>query len=151
MPVFTAQTPILPNLFSLFDVTWTMLWQKIKQELISYWDRWPRQSKVGKKWGTVPMRGGGELGPDLTQCHLGRGLPTYQVAFWSIQPFGHNRHGPKSGWAAVPLSVQGAGSPSNTMSPGLRPTSVPSGSLIHPTIWPQYTNITDRQDNGPIT
>jgi len=29
-----------------------------------------------------------------------------------------------------------------------------SGILIHPTVWPQYTNVTDRQtgqtDNGPI-
>jgi len=22
--------------------------------------------------------------------------------------------------------------------------------MIHPTIWPQYTNITDRQDNGSV-
>jgi len=36
-------------------------------------------------------------------------------------------------------------------------TSVPSGILIHPTVWPQYTNVTDIQDrqtdmadNGPI-
>ena len=43
---------------------------------------------------------------------------------------------------------EGAGYPSDTISPELRPTSVPSG--IHPTVWPQYTNITDRQDNGPI-
>jgi len=40
----------------------------------------------------------------------------------------------------------GAGSPSNTISPGPRPTSVPSGILIHPTIWPSYDNVTDRQD-----
>jgi len=33
--------------------------------------------------------------------------------------------------------------PSNTMSPGRRPTSVPSGMLIHQTVWPQYTNVTD--------
>ena len=39
--------------------------------------------------------------------------------------------------AAVPLSVGGAGSPSNTMSHGPRPTSTPSGILIHPTVWPQ--------------
>ena len=35
--------------------------------------------------------------------------------------------------------------------PRPRPTSVPSGTLIHPTVWPQYTNVTDgqdRQDNG---
>jgi len=30
------------------------------------------------------------------------------------------------------------------------PTSVPSGIQIHPTIWPQCTNITVRTDNGPI-
>jgi len=48
--------------------------------------------------------------------------------------------------ATVPLSVgRGAGSPSNTMSPGPRPTSIPSGILIHSTVWPQYTNVTDRQ------
>jgi len=52
--------------------------------------------------------------------------------------------------AAVPLSVGGAGSPSNTMLPGPRPTSVPGGILIHPTVWPQCTNVTGRQDNGPI-
>jgi len=54
--------------------------------------------------------------------------------------------GRKVGGAAVPLSVGEARSPSNTMSPGPRPTSVPSGILIHPTVWPQYTNVTDRQD-----
>ena len=49
---------------------------------------------------------------------------------------GHNRHGPKSGGAAVPLSW-GAGTPSNTSWLGLRSTSVPSGVFIHPTVWPQ--------------
>jgi len=48
--------------------------------------------------------------------------------------------------AAVSLSVGGAGSPSNTMSPGPRHTSVRSGIVIHPTVWPQYTNVTDRQN-----
>ena len=28
--------------------------------------------------------------PHLTQCRLGRGLPPYQLASWSIQPFGYN-------------------------------------------------------------
>jgi len=32
----------------------------------------------------------------------------------------------------------GAGSPSNTMWPGPRPTSVPSGILVHPAVWLQY-------------
>jgi len=48
-----------------------------------------------------PFRGGGKLGPRLTQCGLGRGLLPYQVASSSIQPFDHNRHGPKTG--AVPF------------------------------------------------
>ena len=38
-----------------------------------------------------------------------------------------------------------AGSPSSTMCPWPRPTSMPSFILIRPTVWPQYTNITDRQ------
>ena len=43
--------------------------------------------------------------------------------------------------AAVPL-LGAAGFPSNTMWSGLRPTSLPSGVLIHPIVWPQYTNVT---------
>jgi len=35
------------------------------------------------------------------------------------------------------LSTGGVGSPSNRMSPGPRPTSVPSGILINPAVWPQ--------------
>ena len=46
----------------------------------------------------------------------------------------------------MPLSVRGAGSSSNKMSPGPRPTSIPSGILIYPTVWPQYTNVTGRTD-----
>ena len=32
-----------------------------------------------------------------------------------------------------------AGSPSNTKSSGPRPTSIPSGILVHPAVWPQWT------------
>jgi len=55
-------------------------------------------------------------------------------------------------WGAVPLWRRGAGSPSNTMWPEPRPTHRPSFIFIHPPVWPQYTNVTDRteQDNGPI-
>jgi len=50
---------------------------------------------------------------------------------------GHNRHGPhRGGGAAVPLSRR-AGTPSNTMWPGPRSTSVPSAVFIHPAVWPQ--------------
>ena len=51
----------------------------------------------------------------------------------------HNRHRSKRGGCCAPFAGGGvrAGSPSNTMSPGLRPTSVPSGILMHPVVWPQ--------------
>jgi len=50
---------------------------------------------------------------------------------------------------AVPLWGRGAGSPSYTISPGPRPTCMPSFILItfiRPTVWPHYTNVTDRHD-----
>jgi len=49
---------------------------------------------------------------------------------------GHNTHGPKTGGNAVSLSWT-AGTPSNTMWPGPRSTSVPSGAFIYPAVWPQ--------------
>ena len=45
-----------------------------------------------------------------------------------------------------PPPLGAGGSLSNTMSPGPRPTSLPSCILMHPTVWPQYTNVTDRTD-----
>ena len=41
-------------------------------------------------WKLPPPLEEGELGPHLTQCGQGRGLPACQVSSWSIQPFGHN-------------------------------------------------------------
>jgi len=41
---------------------------------------------------------------------------------------------------------RGFESPSNTMWPGPRRISLPSFILLHPTVWPQYTNVTDIQD-----
>jgi len=53
--------------------------------------------------------------------------------------------GTKSG-TAVTLSVGELGPHlTNTILHGPMPTSVPSGILIHPTVWPQYTNVTYRQ------
>jgi len=49
---------------------------------------------------------------------------------------GHSRHGPKIGGLLCPFAA-GAGSSSSIMWPGLRSTSVLSGILIHPAIWPQ--------------
>ena len=48
----------------------------------------------------------------------------------------------------------GAVFPSNNVAGAeARPISVPSGILIHPTVWPQYTNVTDRtgQDRHRLT
>jgi len=56
-----------------------------------------------------------------------------------MQPFGHNRHGPKIGWGLCPFAEGRAGSPSNTMWLGLRPTSMPGFILINPAIWLQQT------------
>jgi len=106
---------------------------------------------IGRKLGGgAPFFGRGSWGPHLSQCGLGRGLPTCQVPSWSIQPFGHNRHGPKI-VGLCPFWGGGAGSPSNTMWPGSRPTCLPSFILIHPTVWPQYTNVTDRPDRTEQT
>jgi len=45
--------------------------------------------------------------------------------------------GRKLGRGLRPLFGRGAGSLSNTESPGLRPSSMPIGTLIHVAIWPQ--------------
>ena len=77
----------------------------------------------------------------------------WEVPSWDGRLFGHNRHGPKIGGCAP---FGGAGSPCNTVWPGPRHTCMPSLILIRPTIWPQYTNVIDRQDstgqtdNSPI-
>jgi len=67
---------------------------------------------------------------------------------WHLDPSSHLATidmGLKLGGSA-PFLGRGAGSPSNTMWPGPRPTCMSSFILSHPTIWPQYTNVTDRQD-----
>jgi len=81
------------------------------------------------------FRGG--LGPHLTQSRLGWGLSPCHVPSWSIQPFDHNKHAPKIGGLRPLFRGGGAGSPSDTKSPGLRPTSIPNGNLIYAAIWPQ--------------
>jgi len=47
----------------------------------------------------------------------------------------------------VPLWGRVAGSSSNTMWPGPRPTGLPSFIVMRQTVWPQYTNVADRQTN----
>jgi len=111
----------------------------------SCYDGWPfRHNRHAPFWGR-------ELGPHLTQCGLGRDLPAYQVASWSIHPFGHNRHGPKIGGCTCFFFGGGrvAESPSNTMclGRGLPPYQVASWSIQpfgHNTPSSQ-TDRTDRQ------
>jgi len=114
---------------------------------------WPQQTWAENWGGAVPILGG-ELGPHLTQCRPGRGLPLSQLPSTTLI---HPAIWPQRTWAqklgAVPLLEVGARSLSKTMLPELRPTSMPSFILIHPTVWPQYTNVTDRldrTDNGPV-
>ena len=74
-----------------------------------------------------PKRGGllcpfcGELGPRLIQYDLSRGLLPYQVVSSSIQPFGHNRHGPtrkpRKGAAVIAASMHGFASCGKFKSP----------------------------------
>jgi len=54
--------------------------------------------------------------------------------------------GRKLGGCALPL-LGGAGFPSNNVAcaEAYQSTTVPSFMLIHPTVWPQYINVTDRQ------
>ena len=85
--------------------------------------------KIG---GCAPL---GEVGPHLTERRLGCGLPPYRVASWSMQSFGHSKHGPKI-WGLCPFLGRTAGSPSNTKSPGLKPSYTPSGILVHLAVWP---------------
>jgi len=48
--------------------------------------------------------------------------------------------------AQLPFGGKGAGSSFETLWPGTRPTCMPSFKFIHPTVWPQYTNVRDRRD-----
>jgi len=62
-----------------------------------------RQQTWAEKWG-LPCsltEEGEKQGPHLTQCCLGRGISPYQVASWSIEPFGYNRHG--ENWGLCPF------------------------------------------------
>ena len=111
--------------------------------------------KIGAEGSAPFLERGSWVGLHLTQCRLSRGLPPQQVASYPSSRLGTIDMGRK--WEGLcPLFGRGAGSSSNTMCPGPRRTFVPSFILIRPTVWPQYTNDTDRtgQDrqtnNGPI-
>jgi len=56
---------------------------------------WPQH--MGRKLGGLCPFGERELGPHLTQCGQGRGLPVCQVSSCSIQPFGHSTPSSQTG------------------------------------------------------
>jgi len=74
----------------------------------------------------------------ISHSRRGRLVPPYQLVPWSIQPFGHNRKGTKI-WGLCHLFGMVSWSPSNTKSPGTRPTCIPSCILSYPAVWPQQT------------
>jgi len=109
---------------------------------------------MGRNWeGSSAPFWGGELGrspsntksPWLspTKWHLN---PSSHLATTMVIKYnhGHNRYGPKIG--GVPLWKRGSCVPIYTMWPGPRPICEPSFILIHPTVWPQHRNVTERID-----
>ena len=117
------------------------------------WIRMPLGMEIGLSPGDFvldgypalsPQKGGGALSPSFAPCLLwpngwmDQGGTRHGGASWSIQPFSHNSDGPKIEWGLC-LSFLGELGPHRTKSLGPRPTSVPSGTLVHPAVWPQWT------------
>jgi len=92
---------------------------------------------MGQKLGASPPIWGGGLSSRLAQCDLDQGLlhakfrldPSSRLATMDMDR--------KLGRRLHPLFGKGELGPHLTQSPGPRPTSIPSGILIHPAIWPQ--------------
>jgi len=88
-----------------------------------------------------------QMGGRLATINMGRKWGSCCVSF----------RGPMGTWRCLDLeylvdvATRSILPPSNTMWPGPRSTSVPSGILIHPTVWPEYTNVTDRTDRQDIS
>ena len=78
-----------------------------------------------------------DLGPRLIQCRPGRGLLPYQQRLHPSSHLATIDMGHKLDGSGCALFLEVAGSTSNTMSRRPRPTSVPSGILIHAAVWPQ--------------
>jgi len=96
-------------------------------------DRGHKQHRP-KTGGRAPFRRG-ELGPHLTQR---RWAEAYLRTKWHLDPSSRlatidmgRKFGLRPFWGRCSWA------PSNTMSLGLRPISLPSGMFIHPAIWPQ--------------
>jgi len=103
---------------------------------------WTTQFLHLESWGLYPL---GESWVPIK--HNVAWAEAYLCTTWHLDLSSHLATidiGWKLGWGCAPF-LGGAGSPSNTKSPGPRPTCKPSFILIRPTVWLQYTNVTDRQ------
>jgi len=100
---------------------------------------------ISRRRGLLCPFQGWELRPHLTYVGWAN---VYLRSEWHIDPSSclvTTDKGRKLGGCCAPF-LGGAGSPSNTMWPRLRPTFMPSIILIHPAVWPQPTSQTDTQD-----
>ena len=108
---------------------------------------WPQYRPTwAENWGSALFYGEGDLVPiSLNVAWAKAYLPTK----WHLDP---SRHLATTDTGRK-LVGGAAGSPSNSVAPGPGPTCKPSFILIHPTLWPEYTNLSHRQthrtDNGP--
>jgi len=105
---------------------------------------WPQET-YAENCGLCPPLFVGRWVPIL---HKVAWAETYLHTKWHLSPSSHSATtdmARKLGGCAHFIGGWGAGSQSNTMWSGPRPTCMPSFILIRPTVWPQYTNVTDRQ------
>jgi len=122
------------------------------------WDVFETQCRHGPKiGGSAPLWGGSWVPIEHNVAWVEAYLPTK----WHLDPSNHLASPQQiwaENWGCAPLG-RGAGSLSNTMWPWPRPTCMSSFTLIHPTVWSQYTTVTDRrgqdrqtdrQENGPL-
>jgi len=84
---FTFQRSTVNRITCNFDISLPLLTGA--QQLLRWATAW-RNIHGPKSGGLLCPLPWVEPGPHLTQCGLGRGLPPYQMASWSIQLFGHN-------------------------------------------------------------
>ena len=101
----------------------------IPSGIVIYAAIWPQQTWA-ENWGAPPPSWGAGAGsPSNTKSPTSiPGGILIHAAIWPQQTWAKN-------WGLHPFLGRGAGSPPNTMWPGLRPTCMPSFISIRPTIW----------------
>jgi len=111
---------------------------------------------MGRKFGaSAPFWGGGAGSPSNTKS-LGPGDEAYVHTKRHLDPCSNLATTDMGRKLEGLCPFRGGGA--NTMWPRPRPTCMPNFILIRPTVWPQCTNVTERQtgkdrtgqDNGPI-